>query len=138
MTTHQPALVDLPGAAPPGHHQPGISADRRRTLRQAAALAAGHHPLGMYLRRTLKLHPAAAPADDRTAAGLRCRDCAFWRQVSGEHAGVFRKCLYGLAGNSLETAPRASRSAATDCRGWWSACVDYQPRPGKPENTEQP
>lgn len=128
MNHHQPPLIDLPGG--PRKPGDGISADRRRTLRQAAALNAGHHPLGMYLRHTLKLHPQAAPANDRNAPGLRCRDCAFWVAVSaGDHAGVFRKCLHGNPTNNLETAPRVSNSAATDCRGWWPACTDFQPRP---------
>ncbi|MGI5223575.1 hypothetical protein [Actinoallomurus sp. CA-142502] len=98
-----------------------LSADRRRTLRQADALTRRRHPLELALGFPLGLHPAAA-ADDRTAPGLRCGTCGF-RQVLTHNDGRFPKCLFAVTD---KTAPRVTRGAGTDVRAWWPACRDYQ------------
>lgn len=92
-----------------------ISPTRRRTIKQARALASGMHPMSVYLGRPLKLHADAAPGDDRKAAGLRCRTCRFWMANHRDYV----KCW---AGDGVRT----SFSDASDCRGWWPACVDYE------------
>ncbi|PZG04387.1 hypothetical protein C1I95_33300 [Micromonospora craterilacus] len=96
-----------------------VSADRRRTLRQAAALAAGRHPLGLALGRHLPLHPDAPPADDRQAAGPRCGSC-WHRQVLGHHNRSYGKC-------TADDGGRISNGAGTDVRRWWPGCRDYSP-----------
>jgi hypothetical protein len=117
------ALFAVPDVAVVPVPEP-LSADARRTRRQTATLAAGWHPLGP------KLHPQAAPADDRTAAGRRCGTCWYRKVVNAGHAGTFPKCHFGAL-NPTDTdprpgrPPRASNSAATDCRAWWPACVDH-------------
>lgn len=106
-------LFDLPNGAvvaPPGQEPAEkISADRARTLRNAAKLAAGRHPLGS------RLHADAAPADDRAAAGLRCRGCVH----------VVRQG--GVAGNYLKCDAHAiTGGPGTDIRMWWPACVRWE------------
>lgn len=109
------ALFDLPDGAviPAVAAAPAekLSADRRRTIRQAATLAKGWHPLGD------RLHSEAAPADDRGAPGRRCATCQF-RTLFGK----WPKCTVdGL--RSL----RMTHGPATDCRAWWPACARYAP-----------
>lgn len=120
-----PGLFALdPGwrAAPaPADPTSGLSAGRRLTLRQAADLERGRHPLTRG-----PLHPDAAPADDRTAAGARCATCRFRRPVHGG-ARAYPKCLHGWSGDPRDEPPRCSNGPATDVRGWWPACRDYQP-----------
>lgn len=101
-----------------------LSPDRRRTLRQAAALARGVHPLALALGWRIRLHPDAAPADDRKAPGLRCGTCRF-REVLGYHSRSYPKCAHGAPGTG--DGPRMSHGAATDVRGWWPACTDHEP-----------
>ncbi|MGH3376018.1 MAG: hypothetical protein ACRDP6_14870 [Actinoallomurus sp.] len=105
---------------------PKMTPDQRRALRQLEALRAGTHPLGMLPRVLpgyLPLHPDAAPADDRTAPGLRCGTCRF-RLVLGYHNRSYAKCTFGQTEGRL--SPRISHGAATDVRAWWPACRDYQ------------
>lgn len=105
---------------------------RRRIL-------AGVHPLTLRGMNTIRLHPDA-PADpfDRAAPGLRCGHCAYrepgeWpsctigrREVPNRATDELARRLYPTV---TEPGPRESRSEATDCRAWWPACYDYQPRP---------
>lgn len=93
-----------------------LSDDRRRTVRQLEALRHGQHPIGLAAQVVLRLHPDAAPADDRDAPGHRCGTCRF-RALWGAHS--FPKCLRG------EGKPFARHSAASDCRAWWPACEHY-------------
>lgn len=109
-----------------------LSPDRRRTLRHAAKLARGEHPIA-YLR----LHPDAAPHEDRTAEGLRCKDCVF-RVVFAHRSRSYPKCTYPvdptfgpLTPFDLGRMVNASHSAATDCRGWYPACVAFKPKGGR-------
>jgi hypothetical protein len=83
-----------------------LSADRRRTLRQARTLAQGFHPLGG------RLHLQAAPAVDRKAEGRRCGGCVNFRP------GRFAKCGLGPI----------THGPATDCRAWWPGCVHHSPK----------
>jgi hypothetical protein len=125
MADHQDVLFDVTPTRPP--LDPGLSADRKRTIRQAAALAAGRHPLQPVAGRSLPLHTEAAPHDDRTAPGRRCGDCKY-RVPLRHHERTHVKCLYGMTGSDVRTAPRASNSAASDVRAWWPACADHQPK----------
>ncbi|RCG27207.1 hypothetical protein DQ384_26165 [Sphaerisporangium album] len=105
------ALFDAPEPTPPA---PQESDTVRRTRRQAEMLAAGIHPLSALLSVQLRLHPEAAPHDDRTAPGRRCGTCQS-RYLNHRN---FPKCRL-----------RATSSEASDCRAWWPACVDHQPAP---------
>ena len=96
-----------------------ISADRRRTIRQAEALARGVHPLALAVGWRIRLHPDAAPANDPKSDGLRCGGCRF-RQVIGYHSRSYPKCRHG-------DGVRESHGAGTDVRAWWPACTDYEP-----------
>lgn len=106
--------VPLPEPVPDPYA--GLSADRRRTLRQAEQLGAGRHPL---TRRPL--HPEAAPADDRNAPGRRCGNCRF-REVLGHHNKAFAKCVW----TSGDVPLYLSHGAATDVRAWWPACPEHE------------
>lgn len=106
-------LFDLDTQALPGLQLPPpertLSPDARRTLRNAATLAAGRHPLGT------RLHRDAAPADDRKAEGLRCGSCI--------HA--FRKG--GVAGNYTKCrAHTVTGGPGTDIRLYWPACERWE------------
>lgn len=102
-----------------------VSGDRRRTQRQLEALAGGWHPL-CAAGYKIRLHPDA-PADrlDRTAPGLRCRDCRFRSLVSTSRS--YPKCFYPGGVRPKTGWPRITHGPGTDIRGWWPACVDYQP-----------
>lgn len=118
--------VDVPETAPAAGEE--LSADRRRTQRQAALLAAGRHPLSAVARYDIRLHANAAPADDRSAPGLRCGTCAH-RVLARWHRRTYAKCAEGLKPDEpLDRGLRASHGAASDCRAWWPACRDYQER----------
>lgn len=83
-----PPMLDVPRVpAPEPEH---LSPDRRRTIRQANAIALGCHPLGLALGATVWFHPDAAPGDDRAAAGLRCGTCAH-RVLFNSHAARSRR-----------------------------------------------
>jgi len=108
----EPALFDVDQPTPPpARESDGV----RRTKRQAALLAAGQHPLTLALSRPLRLHPEAAPYDDRQAPGRRCGNCAF-RQNNG---WGYPKCTFG-------DGARMSHGAATDVRAFWPACPDHE------------
>lgn len=88
--------VDAPTADP----QAGLSADRRRTLRQRGDVDRGIHPL---------THGKARPDLGR------CGTCAH-RVMRGHGGQAFPKCDLGPA----------TRSASTDVRRWWPACDRYE------------
>jgi hypothetical protein len=115
------ALFDLP--TPANTPEPEkLSPDQRRTRRQAAVLRQGQHPLTLVLSAPLRLHPDAAPADDRKAPGLRCGTCAF-REIRHYGPRAWPKCTFG-------DGVRMSHGAGTDIRAYWPACRDYQPKDG--------
>lgn len=107
-----------------------LSPDRRRTQRQAEHLARGLHPLTAALRYPIKLHAAAAPADDRDAEGRRCGDCRYRRPVGGGHDGRYPKCVEGYQerdpAKKYAGPPRVTNGAGTDVRAWWPGCVDHE------------
>lgn len=112
------ALFDLPAGAihdPPPATKQEMSYTARLTARQATTLATGWHPLGH------KLHPNAAPPDDRQAPGLRCRTCTHLCHQVGT-SGSYLKCAAHLI----------TRGPGTDVRAWWPACTTYQPRKDQP------
>lgn len=129
----EPYVVALAPDAEPGER---LSPGRRLTLRQAEAVARGVHPLALP-GNLLRIHPDADPGrtaspDNAAARPLRCGTCR-WRELVGGHAQSYPKCLYGAGtwpnGNvKVASAPRYSAGPATDVRGWWPACTDWQPR----------
>ena len=90
-----------------------ISADRRRTLRQADDIAAGRHPLTRG-----RMHPDAASADDRFADGRRCGNCRF-RELLEDRRRTWPKCVRG-------DGVYLTHGAATDVRAWWPACQFHE------------
>lgn len=109
---YEPAIrVLLPG------EQPGLSADRRRTLRQAERIADGVHPLtGGPLHELASRHrDAEAPKDDP----FTCGSCYF-RESLRYHLKTYAKCVQG-------DGKRVSHGASTDVRAWWPACPNYSP-----------
>jgi hypothetical protein len=122
----EPSLFDMePVPLPdPG---PKLSDGRRRTIRQAQALANGRHPLGLVHGTPLRLHPDAPPAGDRKAPGPRCGSCVFI-----ERQDQWLKCTRGRAGEiftrSFRRGPYETRGAATDLRAWWPACEKWEER----------
>lgn len=117
----------FPGYEPPPAPEVPPTADRRRTARQAAAVAAGRHPLtGGPIHPLASRHrDADAPKDDP----YTCGSCWF-RTVITYHGGRFPKCLFGVENptdRNPAKAPRVSHGAGTDVRAWWPACPDYSP-----------
>lgn len=107
--------------------EPGLSADRKRTLRQAEEVQAGIHPLTKG-----PLHPLASKHRDAAspkADPFTCGSCWF-RQLVKHHDYRYPKCFHG-AENPTDTAagrlPWVTGSAATDVRAWWPACPNYTP-----------
>jgi hypothetical protein len=105
----------------PGEPPPPLSADRRRTQRQAERVAMGVHPLtGGRLHELASRHRNAdAPKNDP----FTCGSCWF-RDVVSAGNKRFAKCF---AGSDTNRAPRATSSVASDVRAWWPACPDYSP-----------
>lgn len=103
-----------PPPAPEGDND--LSADRRRTKRQADLIAGGIHPLTKRpIHRLASRHrDARSPKSDP----FTCGSCYF-REVLGYHGRAFPKC-------TLDES-RVSHSAASDVRAWWPACTDYSP-----------
>jgi hypothetical protein len=102
---HEPApgiaelAVTLFDPGPAVEPPPPLSADRRRTLRQQATLAAGHHPAtGVLL----------------AGNGETCRTCA--HAVGRRYAKTYWKC----------DRVRDSHCAATDIRLSWPACALWE------------
>jgi hypothetical protein len=115
--------VDVPECVVVPDPLEGLSADRRRTLRQAADLEARRHPL-----TGRRLHEEAAPAADRKAPGRRCGNC-FFRTSAMWHNKTFLKCAHpgslGADEISVTAPPRVTHGAASDLRNWWPACPDH-------------
>ena len=126
-------LFDGYDSLPADPSAPALSADRRRTQKQAAQIAAGTHPLlavayGSHQASRLHEHAlrTATPTDPR-GLPFTCGTCSFRKLVSW-HRSTYPKCVWsrgnGLA--SLNESPRVSHGTATDVRGWWPACPDYE------------
>lgn len=113
-----------------------LSADRRRTIRQAEAIRRGVHPLTLVYRLVV-IHPEAdrtAVATDRRDLPLRCGSCRF-RQSIEHHRRSYPKCTWREE-NPTDQAPnaggwpRAAHSTATDVRAFWPVCTKYSPGDG--------
>lgn len=102
--------------------QPDLSADRRRTLRQAEHIADGIHPLtGGPLHELASRHrDAKAPKDDP----FTCGSCYF-RTSLRHHDDTYAKCVIGATND--KPGPYMTHSAGTDVRAWWPACRAYSP-----------
>jgi len=101
--------------------EPKLSPDRRRTQRQAEAVAAGRHPLGLIFPRITR-HPdtkgqAYSPADPK-GRDLTCGSCV-WRERDEYHGRVYAKC-------SKDGDRRVTNGAASDLRSWWPGCSDWE------------
>lgn len=109
---YEPDVAALPASA-----DPSLSADRRRTLRQAEAIADGRHPLtgGPLHSLASRARDADAPKSDP----FTCGSCYF-RERLDYHNRTYAKCLAG-------DGARVSHGAASDVRAWWPACPDYSP-----------
>lgn len=97
--------------------------DQRRAQLQAEKFTAGWHPI-----TGMKLHPDAAPYEDRQAPGRRCGTCRF-RAVLGYHNKTWPKCLNpgGRGADEIDEAgpPFVTHGAGTDVPRWFPACVDH-------------
>lgn len=130
-TTELAGVVALFDVATPARPAP-LSADARRTARQAATIAGGGHPL-VLIRPGIRVHPdAQGPAATKANADarpLRCGTCVFRDRVGG-----YPKCLWAPGADGpvkpWEGSPvRFSRGAGSDCRSWWPGCTDYRAVP---------
>lgn len=129
----QDTLFTMP-APTAGEPTRGEWSDFGITRRAAVRIGEGLHPLEN-VQPGLKLHADASTDPEDKTTGPRCKTCMFAVAVRW-HGKPFRKCAFGRpAGRSLNAAPRASHSEATDLRLWWPACTDYstdQPTEGTP------
>lgn len=116
---------------PPAPEDPadGLSADQRRTLKQAMRVVAGIHPLtGGRLHALASRHrDASSPKNDP----YTCGSCLF-RSVEKYHDRAYPKCWLPNPAVGADAPPsaiysRVSHSSATDVRAWWPACPDYSP-----------
>ena len=131
IAPHDGAETLFPGYEPPERElapseKTDLSADRRRTLRQAEAIAAGRHPL-----TGGRLHPLASrhrDADSPKSDPFTCGSCWF-RDLFQPGNRKVAKCTFGMTNEHryVTDAPRISGSVATDVRAWWPACPDYSP-----------
>jgi hypothetical protein len=113
-----------PVALPPPAKK--LSADRRRTQRQAEAIESGVHPLSLATRSHIPLHPDAPPR--RGEPGKTCGDCKM-RQKLSYHRRSYAKCVLGYQATDAgqpSPPPRVSHGAGTDVRAWWPACKDFE------------
>jgi hypothetical protein len=91
-----------------------VSAGRRRTLRQRAAVAAGVHPLAL-------LFPGIRVNSD---PARRCGNCVH-RQRFRHRNRAYPKCTVG--GITDGPGGRMSHGSATDVRAWWPGCEQHEP-----------
>lgn len=106
-----------------------LSADQRRTKRQAADVARAIHPLtrGPIHALASTHRDASAPKSDP----FTCGSCLF-RKVEKHHDRSYPKCWLpspsaGADAPAARIYTRVSNSAASDVRAWWPACPDYSP-----------
>lgn len=110
-------------ALPPGFEPASeveLSRGQKRVRLVEKRIRAGQHPLSG-AGRNLPLHPAAPHTVDRSAPGLRCGTCR-WRMTRHFHNKTYPKCAFG-------EGIRITGSEASDVRGWWPACHDYEEAP---------
>lgn len=141
MPTIEPQTADetlFPGFDPPAPEpEVQLSPGQRLTKRQSDAIAVGRHPLTRG-----PLHPLASRHRDASspkADPFTCGSCYF-REALGYHTRSYPKCMVpgpvrayrkqpggDWRFETIEGAPRATHSAASDVRAWWPACTDYSP-----------
>jgi hypothetical protein len=128
------ALFDM-APTPLPEPPPKMSPDRRRTQRQAAAIASGGHPLALvHGPLAFPRHPDTKGLDYEPgpqADPFTCGSCRF-RQVLAWHNRAYPKCVKHPPGMDADRYERsvplwASHGASTDVRRWWPACADYEP-----------
>jgi hypothetical protein len=125
-TTDGQLVLDMPGPLP-GEAIRGQWIDKGVTGRAVVRIALGIHPLEC-VATGLKLHPDAVRDPDDRTTGPRCGGCLY-ATPAGWHNRRYRKCSIGMPpGGTLDDAPRAAHSEASDLRMWWPACRDYQPK----------
>jgi hypothetical protein len=112
-----PELEPTPGfvKAEPKVPEPKLSADRRRTKRQKDMLANGVHPI---TRQPLS-----------TVEGATCGTCALRHQF-GHRNKTYAKCTLGAPDSQPQLGPHVTRSASSDVRAWWTACLSWQTKNG--------
>lgn len=116
-----PLLVEVPTLEP-------LTDGEKRNRRQGEAARGGFHPLYASLGLVLRLHPDAAPFDDRQAPGLRCGTCRFRRSHHGG-ARSYAKCLWpDPEVRPANGWPRVTHGIGTDVKRAWPACLNYEPR----------
>lgn len=93
-----------------------MSADRARTARQHAQVAAGIHPLTRG-----PLHPDA-PRDTNSTDRARPTTCGTCAHRST--AGRYPKCTLLVFGKPIYV----TNGPATDVRAWWPGCPDHEPK----------
>jgi hypothetical protein len=115
----EPALFGEPDRADPevDERTPG----QRRRDRHLDAMRHGQHPLSVALQWPIRLHPDAAPPEDRDAEGLRCGGCRF-RRLLPYHGRVYPKCCWPES----DPGERVSHGGGTDVAAWWPACAEYE------------
>lgn len=106
----------VPVVVPEPESVEGLSADRRRTLRQRADVERGRHPL---TGGRLTADPDA-----------RCGNCRF-RELIHHHNRTYPKCWWTPPSWSADDyahnrPPRHSNGAASDVRAWWPGCIDHE------------
>lgn len=99
----------------PKSQEPGLSADQKRTLRQAEGIRKGIHPLTK--GPVHEFGDKFAKSTDAKDLAFRCGSCVF-RVVYRYHDKSIPKCR-------IDDGKRDTRSAGTDVRAWWPACPDY-------------
>jgi hypothetical protein len=130
------ALFDLPESlsslAPTGReNHEKLSPDRARTLRQARRIADGGHPLDAVFPtyRHPETRGQTYSRDDERGRPYTCGSCRF-RELMGAGNRTVAKCTvtrHAGEHDSRTVMPRVTGSAASDVRGWWPACVEWEP-----------
>lgn len=103
----------LPGMPEPEPEAPGRSAGQRLTERQARDIKAGRHPLTGSMIHDLA-DTTARPGDPK-GLSYRCGSCVH-RVLLRYHDHTFPKCDLSVM----------THGQATDVRGWWPGCVQWE------------
>lgn len=126
--TGTPTLFQLAAAATAPRTAAELSPAARRVARQQLELAGGLHPLGIGRDEPIRLHPQAAPVDDRRGAGRRCGNCLYRQLTVGAGGKRWPKCVLPIV--PAEGGParplRATRGQRSDVEAWWAGCVDHE------------
>ncbi|MGH8879771.1 MAG: hypothetical protein ACRD0P_20885 [Stackebrandtia sp.] len=99
-------------AAPVVERGPVLPPDQCRTAAALTRMEAGYHALS-WLAWGLRLHPEAAPVDDREAPGRRCGNCD-------------RRETWMSDRRAAKCALRWTHSTTSQCQAWWPGCTDHR------------